>query len=173
MLKNRYFEFLYEKGFSDDKHKSLALYLHQIPYECHLEMDEGRKYDGYVMRTIFDKDKHSTSFYSPLDGGACTMLEFFVGFAYRLVRDMYGDELITVETLVEEMLTSLDIFISDDEWSEDCEKDVDDKIADWVYGEYNNHGEGNIFRFKKAKAGLRRVHMWMQASWWYGEEYLD
>ena len=167
MRKNRYFEFLYTKGFSDDKYRSLALYLHSIPFEWRIDMDKNRMYDGLAMRIEFDYERSDPSLYSSLEGNECTMLEFFVGFAFRLVRDMFGDEDISVEELVEVMLTSLDIFY--EEFDEDEVKDI---LDDWIDGDYDDYGKGNIFSFEEKKDHLNEVHMWMQASWWFGEMYL-
>lgn len=174
MKRNRYLEFLYEIGFDDDKHWSLAEYLHSKPYRWRLEMDGNRKWDGLDMRVIFDKERHSPAFYSHLEDHECTMLEFFVGFAYRLVRDMFGDEDIDIPTILRTMFSNLEIFIEDDDWSGvECEDQVDDALDIWIKGDYNNYGDGNIFRFKKKHRSLWTVHMWVQASWWYGEEYLN
>lgn len=172
MKTDRYFEFLYDTGFDDDRHKEIARYLHSRPYEWRLDMDENRKWDGIEMRMIFDNERHSPAFYSSIEDSKCTMLEFFVGFAYRLVRDMFGDEEINTHTLVEIMLSSLDIFIDDDDWEEGDEEEVDECLKVWVNGDYNNYGEGNIFRFTSKHKSLWNIHMWMQASWWYNEEFL-
>lgn len=166
MKKDRYFEFLYTKGFSDDKYRSLALYLHSIPFEWRIDMDKNRMYDGLAMRIEFDNERSDPSLYSSLEGNECTMLEFFVGFAFRLVRDMFGDEDISVEELVEVMLTSLDIFY--EEFNEDEVKDI---LDDWIDGEYDDYGKGNIFSFEEKQDHLNEVHMWMQASWWWNENY--
>lgn len=166
MKKDRYFEFLYTKGFSDDKYRSLARYLHSLPFEWRIDMDKNRMYDGLAMRTEFDDDDSLDSVYSQLDGNKCTMLEFFVGFAHRLVRDMFGSEDISVQELVEVMLTSLDIFYQDVN-----EPEIEDILNDWIDGEYDDYGRGNIFSFRKKQRGLNKIHMWMQASWWWNENH--
>lgn len=166
MKKNRYFEFLLSKGFSDDKYRSLALYLHTIPFEWRIDMDKNRMYDGLAMRREFDDERSDPSLYSSLEGNGCTMLEFFVGFAWRLVRDMFGDEDISVEELVEVMLTSLDIFY--EEFDEVLVRDI---LDDWIDGDYDDYGHGNIFSFEEKQEHLNEIHMWMQASWWWNENY--
>jgi len=172
MKTDRYFEFLYTKGFSDDKYVSLARYLHTLPFEWRIDMDKNRMYDGLAMRTEFDDDDSPDDVYSKLDGNICTMLEFFVGFSYRLVRDMFGDEDISVEELVKIMLTSLNIFICDDDWTGvECEDKIEDAFDIWINGDYDDYGDGNIFTFKEEKPELNEVHMWMQASWWWNENY--
>ena len=171
MKKDRYFEFLFSKGFSDDKYRSLALYLHSIPFEWRIDMDKNRMYDGLAMRREFDDERSDPSLYSSLEGNECTMLEFFVGFAWRLVRDMFGDEDISVEELVEVMLTSLDIFYENDEIDQDTDIIISDALNDWIYGEYDDYGHGNIFSFEEKQDHLNEIHMWMQASWWWNENY--
>ena len=102
------------------------------------------------------------------------MLEFFVGFAWRLARDMFSD--ISCPELVKAMLRNLEIWECDDEYFEDEEEEdvtdeIDESLDIWVSCEYNRHGEGGIFPLSRPPEDLREVEMWVQASWWYAENF--
>lgn len=172
----RYFDYLYETGFQDDKHKKLALYLFSIPYEWTLDMDENRMWDGIEMRREFEElckvDRHY-DIETCLSGGACTMLEFFVGFAYRLVRDMFSHDLFDmsfVPRLIQMWLENLDIWEGwdDKDYDEANEDLMQDKLDDWIELRYDYDGRrGGIFVINDPKEDLNETEMWVQASWWY------
>lgn len=181
---NDYFEFLYKTGFDDDEHRALAGYLHTIPFDWFNAMDENRMYDGLAMRREFDESITGKRFnmrldkdrdldiYSKLKDNACTMLEFFVGFAFRLSRDMYSN--IQPCELVEMWLRNLDIWRFDDyeDYGDDEIMDEIDECLDiWVKCEYDRHGNGGLFRLFDPPEDLYDVEMWVQASWWYDEVY--
>lgn len=173
MQRDRYFEFLYDVGFDDDDHVKLAGYLHSIPFSWTLRMDENRLYDGVAMRREFEDATGYDAYRYLRDGiNECTMLEFFVGFAHRLCRDMFED--ISDSELVGEMLENLGVWFYDDE--EDFEngdilESISDCLHDWVARKYSADGEGGIFPLRDAPEDLRGVEMWTQASWWYNENF--
>lgn len=186
--KNDYFEFLYETGFADGDHRELALYLNKRPFEWSLDADENRMDDGLAMRREFedvaDKDNcrydgryEAYDISDVLDGGSCTMLEFFVGFAYRLVRDLFSDNVVSVHEVVERMLKNLDIWKYDDEYfdstqQEEVEEYIDEKLDDWIDREYDFDGSrGGIFVIPECRDDLAETEMWVQASWWYNYWY--
>lgn len=186
-LKRLYLKYLYDLGFSDTDHLNLALYLHDKPFNWTNRMDENRMYDGLGMRRgfresstgrrfnfRFDKKDGLDNFdiFSSLDGNACTMLEFFVGFAYRLARDMFSD--ITCEELVEHMLRNLDIWQFDDDsdfGDDDIIDTIDTILYRWVNCEYYFDGRGGLFPLDHPLEDMRKVQMWTQASWWYDENF--
>lgn len=187
--KNDYFEFLYDMGFADGDHRELALYLNSIPFEWSLDADENRMHDGLAMRREFvdiadennlryDGRHEKFDISDVLEGDCCTMLEFFVGFAYRLIRDMFSDELISVRELVEKMLRNLDIWKYDDEYFDSIEKEeveeyIDEKLDDWIDRNYDFDGSrGGIFVIPECRDDLAKTEMWIQASWWYNYWYL-
>lgn len=177
----RYFDFLYKVGFDDSYHKELAGYLNSIPYEYLLDRDENRMYDGMDMRRefmdlakgderwIFKFGKSAVDSDSVIEGGACTMLEFLVGFAYRLTRDMFNDGDLNTSDLVKIMLEGMDIWQYDDsEWSVVAEDRVEDALDIFMDREYEYDGSnGNIFVIPGCNDDLREVELWVQASWWY------
>ena len=171
-----YFEFLYEMGFNDYKHYELARYLYSLPFEWSNPRDENRMYDGIAMRREFEEEDRlgvTIDISTVLEGEACTMLEFFIGFAYRLVRDMFNDGDITVPELIKKMFFNLDIWDrDDDEWIPSSDEDViDDRLERWVIRDYDYFGEGGLFIVPDAEEDLRHVEMWVQASWWYNFYY--
>lgn len=180
-MKDKYLDFLYKKGFIDDAHRELARYLHTIPFKWTLERDENRMYDGLAMRreyreystgSRFDFGSDTTedfSIYSKLKDNACTMLEFFIGFAWRLERDMIGDSDKGERTTiwVESMLKNLDIWKYDGHIKESEYDEIDKKLNVWVKRCYKENGEGGLFFVPNAKQNMRFVEMWIQASWWY------
>lgn len=174
--KNDYFEFLYDFGFSDDEHINLARYLHSICFDWTNKRDENRMYDGLCMRKefieVYDEDP------SDIPEDSCTMLEFFVGFAWRLERDMIGDadKGDRTKVWVKSMLDNLDIWKFDDEEFEtrggSVYLDIDEFITNWVELKYSADGNGGIFYIENFDGDLRDVEIWNQASFWY-TKYFD
>lgn len=187
MENDEYFDFLYDMGFKDNMHRSLARYLHDTAFIWSLERDENRMYDGLAMRREFDdkvygqrfdfKLDHSKNFdiYSKLYDNTCTNLEFFVGFAHRLVREMFEMGDISVPELVHRMLDNLDIWVYDDDndFQDDYViDDINDKLDIWRDRRYYETGShGNIFTVFDPPKPLQYVEMWVQASWWYNENF--
>ncbi len=174
----RYFDYLYKMGFSDDTHHKLAEYLFSIPYEWSLNMDENRMWDGIEMRHMFEevcKDDVDYDIDTCLDGGACTMLEFFVGFAYRLCRDMFNHDILDMEfvpKLIQMWLNNLDIWDgwNDRDYDEDNEDSIGDKLDIWIELRYDYDGRcGGIFVINNPPDDLNETEMWVQASWWYND----
>ena len=172
----RYLDYLYEIGFSDDVHHKLAEYLFSIPYEWSLNMDENRMWDGIEMRREFEelcKDDRHYDIDTCLDGSACTMLEFFVGFAYRLCRDMFNHDILDMEfvpKLIQMWLENLDIWdgLDDHDYDEGNEDLIGDKLDDWIELRYDYDGRrGGIFVIDNPPDDLNETEMWVQASWWY------
>lgn len=179
-----YFEFLYRIGFDDSSHRELAGYLNSIPYEYLLDNDENRMYDGTAMRREFEDFANgnterfgdriggaSVDISTAPDGSACTMLEFLVGFAYRLCRDMFND--IKISEVVERMLEGLDIWkFVDEEWCVEVEDRIEDALDIFLDRDYSYDGsDGNIFVVPDCEDDLRDVELWIQASWWYNYWY--
>lgn len=171
--RDRYFEFLYELGFGDDRHYGLAGYLHSIPFRWSFRRDENRVYDGSHMRREFEEEEgEDATRYFDMNDDECSMLEFFVGFAYRLCRDMF--ENISCQEFVEAMLSNLGLWDYDDDndFSDgDVLEDISEALDDWVDRKYSYNGEGGLFPLVDAPENLRGVEMWTQASWWYNENY--
>ena len=165
-----YFEFLYQTGFDDYEHRQLAGYLHTISFDWTNTMDENRMYDGIEMR----REYGDVNCMNDIFDQGCSMLEFFVGFAWRLARDMFSD--ISCPELVKAMLRNLELWEIDDEYfeneeEEDVTDEIDESLDIWVNCEYNRHGEGGLFPLDQPPEDLREVEMWVQASWWYAENF--
>lgn len=167
-----YFEFLYSFGFVDDDHRALAGYLHSMPFEWSLERDENRMYDGLAMRREYEEYLNNEEGDIPDDSEPCSMLEFFVGFSHRLVRDMFGNEDFDRTELLGIMLSNLDIWCyTDDNFDDRAKEDINECLDIFVHREYNAHGEGGLFPIDEPDDDLRDVDMWVQASWWYNENF--
>lgn len=164
-MDNKYFKFLYDCGFSDDDHMKLARYLHSIPFNWTNDFDGNRAYDGLAMRREYDKPITDVN-------KACSMLEFFVGFAWRLNRDMVGE--ISCTEWVGIMFDNLDILrFTDKQFGSSAKEDLNEILDDWVSCRYGSDGLGGLFPLEYPPMGedLRDVDMWVQASWWYNENY--
>lgn len=169
-----YLEYLYKFGFEDDRHWRLARYLHSLPFDWKLDRDENRMYDGLDMRKEFEEDTGDTAYVNDEWGvDSCTMLEFFVGFAHRLSRDMFTE--IDCQGLVSAMLDNLGMWEYDD--IKMCDEDMvpttyfDEIMDDLSHNRYSADGEGGLFPLKEPFDDMRKVEMWRQASWWYNENY--
>ena len=163
-----YFSFLYNFGFDDEDHYNLARYLHTLPYRWTLQRDENRMYDGLNMRREYEDYLAGRDGDIPGEEEECSMLEFFVGFSHRLVRDMMSDEDFDRKELLGIMLNNIDIWRWDDSrWNKKAESDIKEAIDIWVDLDYNKHGEGGLFPIAEPYDDLREVDMWVQASWWY------
>ena len=167
-----YFNYLYNFGFDDDQHHELALYLHSLDFAWSMERDENRMYDGLNMRREYEDYLAGREGDIPDEDIPCSMLEFFVGFSHRLVRDMFGDEDFDRKELLGIMLGNLDIWRFDDSsWDKNAETEVTEILDIWEHREYNKHGEGSLFPMAYPDDDLREVDMWVQASWWYSENF--
>lgn len=173
----KYLDYLYETAFGGlDNYKELAGLLFSIPYEWTLDMDENRMYDGIEMRREFEELCKNDSNYdinTCLNGGACMMLEFFVGFAHRLVRDMFDHGIMTVPDLIKIWFINLDIWrFSDSNWGDKDDEIVQDHLDYWIDLDYDYDGfNGGLFEMSDPPDDLRETEMWVQASWWYNEKY--
>jgi hypothetical protein len=181
-MKDRYFEYLVDFG-GLEEHRGLAGYLHTRPFEWTLEMDENRMYDGLAMRREFrcwstgkrfnfGPYQEDLSLYSKLEGNACTLLEFFTGFAHRIDRDMLcmddqGEDGAKVWLRI--LLENLGLWRFDGELTDKDKDAIDDYIYRWVNLDYDRFCNGGLFPVKNIKKDMRKVDMWVQASWWANE----
>ena len=178
-----YFDYLYSIGFDDDgDHERLARLLFEIPYEWENDRDENRMWDGVEMRREYEevcKIDRSYDISRCLNGDACTMLEFFVGFAYRLVRDMFNHDIFDmsyIPKLIKMWFDEdhLDIWRFVNEEMDEDEEGVSEAVVDqldiWVHCNYEYDGScGGLFIIRDPEEDIRYTEMWVQASWWYND----
>ena len=147
-------------------------------------MDENRMYDGLAMRREFrcwstgkrfnfGPYQEDLSLYSKLEGNACTLLEFFTGFAHRIDRDMLcmddqGED--GAKVWLKIIFENLGLWRFDGELMDKDKDAIDGYLSCWVNLDYDYNGDGGLFPLVRAPGDMRKTDMWVQASWWIDEK---
>lgn len=163
---------LCESRFPNDiSYKKLLRYLHDIPFEYSLEMDENRADDGIRLRRRFalylgwEKDLRIVT---DALHGPCSVLEMMAALAIRCEEDIMDDPQIGDRTgqWFWGMIRNLGIgSMSDDRFDE---QRVSDAVTRLLNRDYESNGEGGLFTVRHHPQDLRDVEIWRQMLW-----YLD
>ena len=144
---------------------SLLRYMDSIPFVSEHPMDMNRAEDGKYMRYIY---KEETGIDSERDC-QCTVLELFVGFAWRLsfymgnIQEDWGGE----NGIIPWFWTMMRNMGIDEEKGERINLvHVKNAIDIFMYRAYDDHGRGGPFYVENPCGDMREAELWDQANWY-------
>ena len=186
-VSNDYFIFLFNITGLDDKYTKLCEVLHGINFtydEDEVPMDENRIWDGKAMRAIFcdamfpisaiKRRNLTKQLDNCFDRDYCSVLEVFVGLAWRIERDIIGDpdEGDRTSYWIRCILHNLGLldFTNKTLRSTYDKKEVVNIVLNCVDREYDRYGNGSAFPVKRPRKDMRKTEMWNQMVQWLDEE---
>ena len=164
-----YFEYLAGMVFDVDSDIPSQTYwcmlgqLHKTPYVWYIPNDDNRAMDGKDFRYEFEP----TSTQGWLYNEPCSFLEMLLGVARRM-DFLLGEDLEGVKNYVgyyaRELLRNCQLLhISDAEWTDESEAEIDAVLERIMEHKYNYRGQGGLFPIAKPVGrDMRAVEIWDQ-----------
>ena len=186
-VSNDYFIFLFNITELEDKYMKLCEILHGINVtfdEDDVPMDENRIWDGKAMRSIFCEAMFPSSAVKRrllvkeldncFDRDYCSVLEVFIGLAWRIERDVIGDpdEGDRTSFWVRCILHNLELLDYTDKALKtmDDKKEVVDIVLKCINRDYDRFGNGSAFPVRYPRRNMKYMEMWNQMVQWLDEE---
>lgn len=136
----------------------LAERLNAIVYRWHFSLDENRAVAGKSLRQVYldiyglDDDE--------VPGGECTVLEMLIALARRMSENSNR----TAEDCYREMIHNLNVY----GYSEEI---VNQRINNWLDGNFDSNGDGTPFPLKHYQGDCRNLDIWTQMTIYINENY--
>ena len=186
-VSNDYFIFLFNVTGLEDKYMKLCEILHGINFtydEDDVPMDENRIWDGKAMRSIFSEAMYPAAAIKRrnllkelnecFDRDYCSVLEVFIGLAWRIERDIIGDpdEGDRTDLWIRCILHNLGLL----EYTNKALRTSDDKkeamniVLKCIDRDYDRFGNGSAFPVKYPRMNMKYMEMWSQMVQWLDEE---
>lgn len=169
-IKNRYFQWLYDKVCSNRYHKDISyrkllMQLHSIDFTYSIRKDENRAKDGESLRYRFARE---TTIDEPVDyildclDGPCSVLEMMIALAIRCEEDYMDDPAYGNRSAqwFWEMIANLNLGSMED--SRYNKHYVDDAIQKFLDRDYDYDGRGGLFRVRNSDVDMRDLEIWYQ-----------
>ena len=168
--KELYFRWLCEWVDANGNYRNLLSCLDSMIFVAVHPMDENRASDGKYMRYVYNDSTGQDSCRGDSD---CTVLEFLIGFSWRLSfdvgnikEDWGGDQ--GVAPWFWTMLRNLGLDHFSGAMFDDT--DVKSRIDRFMYRNYDEYGQGGLFIVNCPPEDMRDAELWDQANWYLAQE---
>lgn len=169
-----YYNWLLEKvhdaDFDPSRYSKLMQTLYNTEFTWTVDGDENRAADGLELRNEF-ADTHDIPIYEfRIEvNRPCSMLEMMVALACRTENQIMEDLFVGPRfgRWMKAMLSSLGLRYEMDGYYDD--QYVDYIITSFMAREYNEDGDGGLFRIRNHEVDMRKIEIWMQMNWYLRE----
>lgn len=164
-----YYEWLCSKindaDFNTSHYTKLLQRLYISEFTWSVEEDENRAVDGLCLRTDFASESGVDPFDVKLViGHPCSILEMMVALACRCENQIMEDLFVGPRfgRWFRVMITSLGLRYETDEYYD--ENYVDYILTSFLNREYNEDGDGGLFRIRESNVDMRQMEIWYQMN---------
>lgn len=174
-LEERYFEWLYDLVYGDNKYsrlsyRKLSIFLYNTEFTYLIDLDENRAQDGIDFRYRFGIEKgYSRDIIRRYLGDkSCNVFEMMVALAFKAEEQIMDDYEYGNRTgqWFWNMIVSLGLgAMNDTNFDEDYVYSV---ISRFLDRRYCPNGRGGLFTIENCRCDLRDIEIWSQFMW-----YLD
>lgn len=152
------------RRYSSVVYSRLLRYLHEIPFQYSIPMDENREVDGFELRYRFARENNLNDIEIAhyLDRRPCSMLEMMVALAIRMEEHIMEDLDIGDRTgeWFWEMIVSLGLeSMTNSRYDADY---VAFALERFFNRRYTRDGEGGLFTVRNSRQDMRSLDIWYQ-----------
>ena len=169
-----YYNWLLEKvtdaDFNPSRYSTLMRTLYDTEFTWTIDEDENRAIDGLDLRTEYAK----VADISPMEvfmaiNRPCSVLEMMIALACRTENQIMEDLFVGPRfgRWMKAMLSSLGLRYELDDYYDD--NYVDYIITSFMSREYNEDGDGGLFRIRNHDVDMRKLEIWAQMNWYLRE----
>lgn len=169
-----YYNWLLDKitdaDFNPSRYSKLMQTLYNTEFTWTIEGDENRAADGLDLRNDFAEEKDISQFeFRLVINRPCSMLEMMVALACRTENQIMEDLFVGPRfgRWMKAMLSSLGLRYELDDYYDD--NYVDYIITSFMSREYNEDGDGGLFRIRNHDVDMRKLEIWAQMNWYLRE----
>lgn len=170
-----YYDWLTSKVFRYTSEKNdysrLLEELYSVEYIYTLDRDINRYDDGLELKKTFCWEIGIDVSYSELLGTQCSILEMMVALAIRCEVSIMSDPSEGNRTWLwfKSMLKSMKL---DDQVDHNFNQEyVQERLKIMLYREYDQYGDGALFKVSNPVFDMRLAEVWSQLNWFLSENY--
>lgn len=171
---DEYYDWLLEKvtdtDFNPSRYFTLMRLLYNTEFTWTVPGDENRAADGLTLREEFAKDMGYSSFdVRVVLNRPCSVLEMIIALACRMENQIMEDLFIGPRfgRWVMTMITSLGLRYETEGYFDN--NYVDYIIQSFLKREYEEDGDGSLFRIHNHAIDMRKEEIWAQMNWYLRE----